>query len=172
MKEALGDLWTYEPADARVITTNGIVAGDVISGTRHAVMGKGTAEQAAKRYPKLDSYFGMLLDQHGNRPMVLLHIEGELPEPELPRKYEYVVLVSMPVKHHWRERADLDLIIDSATKIVEMADKFGWRYVVMPRPGCGNGKLDWTIVQANIAPILDDRFTVLDYAPENARSEV
>ena len=34
--------------------------------------------------------------------------------------------------------------------------------VYMARPGCGNGQLKWEDVKPLIAPILDDRFIVVE----------
>jgi hypothetical protein len=36
----------------------------------------------------------------------------------------------------------------------------------MPRPGCGNGKLDWRVVRLILRPYLDDRFTVVSFEKE------
>jgi len=55
------------------------------------------------------------------------------------------------------------LIRQSARQLVEMADKFGWGSVVLPRPGCGNGGLDWDDVRPILEAILDDRFTVVTF---------
>lgn len=159
MNEALGDLWTHEPADARVITTNGEVAGDPLKGTEHAVMGRGVARQARDRYKGLDRYFGLLLKERGNVPMVLMRLGDRVPPSTGPVD---PVLVSFPVKRHWRERANLQLIRYSARLLVELADREGWQHIVLPRPGCGNGGRDWVSeVQPILLPILDDRFTVM-----------
>jgi hypothetical protein len=158
MIEAYGDLWTWPNADVLCITTNGIVAGNSEKGTLHAVMGKGVAEQAANRFPGLSKHFAVLLNRHGNRPMILMRTGDHVPPSKNPVD---PLLVSFPVKHHWRERADLALIEQSARQIVEMADKFGWSSIVLPRPGCSNGQLQWSEVREVIEPILDDRFTVI-----------
>jgi hypothetical protein len=147
MIEAVGDLWTFSTPDARVITTNG----DVTDAGK-CVMGRGVAEQARDRYPGIDKQLGHLIDVWGNRPF-RLHYD----------RSARVWIATFPVKRHWRERADPDLIRQSALKLVEIADKFHWHEVVMPRPGCGNGRLRWSDVQPILEPILDDRFVVLDY---------
>jgi hypothetical protein len=48
-----------------------------------------------------------------------------------------------------------------------MADKFRWQHIVMPRPGCGNGGLDWADVEPVLSKLLDDRFTVITH-PERS----
>lgn len=136
MKIARGNLWTY-PADWRIITTNGFVKKN-----GYAVMGRGVAYQATKRYPDIQIRLGEFLNAKGNHVGI----------------FEDIGLITMPVKHNWYEEADLLLIERSC---VEMASLPYKQTFVLPKPGCGNGKLDWGEVQLVIEPILDDRFTVL-----------
>jgi hypothetical protein len=145
MKELTGvDLWEV-PADLRVISTNGAVRKDGA-----AVMGRGCARQARDRYPGVDLRLGRLLKEHGNRPFRL----GRLPDGS--------VLASLPVKHHWQEPADLKLIHKSLTLLVELADRWQYERVILPRFGCGNGGLHWpTVCRAVGHLLLDDRFTVV-----------
>lgn len=142
MIEVKGDLWSYVPASVRLITTNGTVKG----WSGRAVMGRGCALEALNMTPGVDKLLGDYLTKYGNRPFYLTADIG-----------------TFPVKHEWYEKADLDLIRDSAYKIVEMADGFGWQNVVLPRPGCGNGKLQWSEVRATIGSILDERFKVITW---------
>lgn len=144
MLEKREDLWTAE-ADLRVITTNPIV-----NAKGQAVMGRGCALEAKTRFPGLEVRFARLLKEHGNRPM------------RLARLSDGSDLATFPVKHHWKEGADLDLIARSAALLVELADKFGYGSVLVPRPGCGNGRLSWEgDVRPILAPIFDDRFTIV-----------
>jgi Macro domain len=151
MREAQGDLWgfaEYGFADVVVVTTNG----DVNAAGR-AVMGRGCALQAAERFPGLREILASYLSRYDNRPFVLL----KACEPS------DFSLVSMPVKHHWRDRADTELIVTSAKQLVQMADKFVWQSIAVPRPGCGNGGLKWGDVKPLLEPIFDDRFTVVSF---------
>ncbi|MDP9438790.1 MAG: hypothetical protein M3P49_08600 [Actinomycetota bacterium] len=68
-------------------------------------------------------------------------------------------------KHHWRERADPELIRRSAGQLVALADKFRYERVVLPRPGVGNGSLRWEEVRPLLADVLDDRFAVVTFSP-------
>ena len=153
MIEVAGDLWTY-PADARVITTNGYVN---IKG--EAVMGRGCAKEAAVRWPNLSVYLGGAIKRDGNR---VRFVNAEyLSRLGSPADFD---LVFYPVKHHWREQADLMLIVQSAEDLKVLADRFNWSEVVMPRPGSGNGRLQWSYVKPHIEGILDDdRFRVIHY---------
>ncbi len=150
MKERRGNLFNSK-VDAVIITTNGFVKKD---GT--AVMGRGVAREAAQRWPFLPELLGAALIDSGNivhwlasQSQVLAGYDGT---------YD---LVSFPVKHNWWEKADMDLIRFSAKQLIRLADKRGWESVALPRPGCGNGRLDWVLVKSAIESILDDRFIVV-----------
>ena len=150
-----GDLWDY-PDDVTAITTNGYV-----TAKGACVMGRGCALQAKMRYPGIELNLGALVGLHGNRCFHLrkgLLLAGS--DRTLPR-----TILTFPVKHHWRQAADLRLIAKSCGEAMEMADKFGWEKIVLPRPGCGNGGLtyEWD-VRPKIESLLDDRFHIITYA--------
>lgn len=147
MKELKENLWTVD-ADCRVITTNGFVKKD---GT--ATMGRGCALEAAVRWPELPALLGNVLRYRGNLT-TLLFLGSDGP------------LVSLPVKHNWWEKADLGLIITSTVELVKLVDECRYKQVVLPRPGCGNGGLDWNEVGQIMAALLDDRFTVVSFEHE------
>ena len=144
MKEVNGDLWDAS-ADVIVITTNGATRKDGA-----AIMGRGVALQAKSRYPGIEHVLGRLIRENGNHVNL---ITGNTPK-----------IVSFPVKHHWREKADLKLINQSVLELVWLTDRLsglaGLHTVALPRPGCGNGRLRWEDVRSIIRPVLDDRFTV------------
>jgi hypothetical protein len=126
MQQLHVDLWTQaEQADALCVTTNGMV-----TQAGRGVMGRGVAAQAVNRYPHIALYLGQSLTKYGN------HVD-EL----IPGGLGFPAVVSFPVKHHWREAADLTLIARSALELAALTDKRGWAQVVLPRPGCGNGRL-------------------------------
>lgn len=148
-RELQADLWSV-PKDSpgrtlRLITTNGATRKD-----GSAIMGRGCAREARDRFPGLDFKLGRLLREHGNRPMRLMR---------LPDGSD---LASFPVKHTWRERADLDLIEASARLLLELVETFSYDTTLLPRPGCGNGGRRWHEVRARLAPILDERFVVVN----------
>jgi hypothetical protein len=150
VKEIEGNLWDVA-ADLRAITTNPIV-----NRRDEAVMGRGCAREAKSKVPGIERHFARLLRAHGNRVMLLSRLrDGSR-------------LASFPVKHHWKEEADPRLIRRSAQQLVALADKFGYERVVIPRPGCGNGRLSWEEVGPVLAGILDDRFSVVTF-PQGRR---
>lgn len=138
MLTEIGNLWTIE-ADARCITTNGIVKRD---GT--AVMGAGVAKQAVARYPGVDRVLGDFLSQVGNH----VHYLGK-------------GLISFPTKHDWKNPSNIKLIERSAKELVDLTDTYQWQRVAMPPPGCGLGNLDWNDVKPVLDQYLDDRFIVV-----------
>ncbi|KKN82297.1 hypothetical protein LCGC14_0311100 [marine sediment metagenome] len=149
MIEVKGNLWNH-PADARVITTNGFVKKD-----GRAVMGRGIAYEAKQRYPDIDLWLGAMIRREGNIVSPLYWGLGD---------WGREALVSFPVKHNWWEKADTFLITRSAFQLMSLADlQPSWKIICMPRPGCGNGRLDWVDVKMMIDPILDDRFHVFSF---------
>lgn len=147
MKEVVGNLWTIK-ADARVIPTNGIVRRDGA-----AVMGRGVALQAKARYPRIEFTVGAILKGKGN------HVQFFFKEENL---------WTFPVKHHWREKADLKLIGRSCLELTIQASHRPWmKRIALPRVGCGNGGLDWKEVKPILKEFLDDRFIVVTLKGED-----
>lgn len=147
MIERTGNLWEQD-ADAYVITTNGFVKKNGA-----AVMGAGVARQARDRYPGLDNWFGMRLEELGNHVIWLMQMPN---------------IISFPVKHNWWEDADPELIERSAQELADLVDTRDFQRIThyneiaMVRPGCGNGNLDWGFVKMLIEDTLDDRFVVYE----------
>ena len=141
MLEATGNLWNFE--GVHCITTNGFVKNDGIS-----AMGRGCAKEARDKYPSLPAMLGTALNLHGN------HV---LDWPQFN-------LITFPVKYVWWNPADLNLIKESSYELMHLINS---RYlddkVYLPRPGCGNGNLDWKDVKPIIAPILSDQVTVITF---------
>jgi len=148
MREATGNIWMVT-CDAIVIPTNGDV-------NRHgeAVMGRGLALQAARRYPLLPKVLAHLMRELGNRVL------------DCYRPRHCPTIITFPVKHHWSEPAQLDLIERSARELVALADHLEYGRVALPRVGCGNGQLDWTDVQPILERYLDDRFILVSLPSE------
>ncbi|CAA9381680.1 MAG: hypothetical protein AVDCRST_MAG93-9220 [uncultured Chloroflexia bacterium] len=144
MQEIRGNLWAVE-ADLRLITTNG-----EITKSGKVVMGRGCAKEARDGVPGIDIRLAGLVAKHGNRVMRCARVNG-------------ADLATFPVKHKWRESADLDLIRQSAVQLVTLTDRFGYQNVVLPRPGCGNGRRKWADVAPILKEVLDDRFSVVTH---------
>lgn len=146
MLEANGNLFELAKGGVLCITTNGFVKknGD-------AVMGRGCAKQASQRWPDFPKILGSSIKENGNIPSVRFGVSG------------YQAVVAFPVKHNWWERADLELIAESAERLRNTAEALGWSRVFVPRPGCGNGGLRWEDVKPVLEPYFDDRFVIVDF---------
>ncbi len=146
MKEITGNLWDYVNDGCIVITTNGVV-----NNKGECVMGRGTAAQAKKRYPGLAIRIGNMIKKHGNHVWLF--------------DVDETFLITFPVKHRWQEPADPELISQSVDEMLETVSyAFAVKEVFMPRPGCGNGGLDWKDVKPLLSK-LDDRFTIVERNP-------
>jgi len=109
-------------------------------------MGKGCALEATQRVSGIAKSLGLLIEEKGNH----VHYIGH-------------GISSFPVKHNWWEPADLSLIKRSTHEFVQLVDMFSMKSVIIPRPGCGNGWLNWNDVKAVLESILDDRFSIISF---------
>jgi hypothetical protein len=143
MKEITGNLWDYygKPLTVVLITTN-----NYVKGNGHAVMGRGCALEAKKKFPGIARRLGEML-QHSKDG---LKIVGES-------------LWTFPVKHSWEQPADLELIRKSAAHLGKAARDNPRLTFVLPRPGCGNGRLLWLEVAPILEPLLPDNVWVIDF---------
>ena len=184
MQEIVGDLFKSVKADAICITTNGWTKRD-----GSCVMGRGCADQAKKRWPGIEHTLGIHLER-GNHLYLLTHVEGrQIVLPVLGRHFEVPYhIVSFPVKpvdcswedllprfqatstktslgRHpgWMSQAKPELIISSAKALSKVADTLSWNGIVIPRPGCGAGGLNWKNIKPLLEEILDDRFYIIDF---------
>jgi hypothetical protein len=150
VQEITGDIWGYLGRAVIAITTNGLVTK---SGA--AVFGRGCARQAQERFPDMPLRLGKLLQEHGNHVLNLGN-----------------GLVSFPVEESPWAMPDLHLIRRSAGELRDLADSEGWEMIVVPRPGCGGGGLDWREVRPLLADFFDFRFFVITTEQEKKPARV
>lgn len=150
MIEVRGNLWEYD-ADVYVITTNGTVKKD-----GSCVMGRGCAREAKEMFPGIDKDLGKLISKGGNYPWNV-----RSPKKDGKRKHIW----SFPVKNHWNEQASLELIEYSAMSLDLSLSVMSYpiETIVVPRPGCGNGGLDWKDVKPILEARWDDRYHVITW---------
>jgi len=150
VKEVVGNLWDYhKQGHWIVITTNG-----TIKANGEAVMGRGIALQAKRRFSWISSELGRALKGVGNT----VYLAGTCR------------IICFPVKHNWWEAGDLSLIEESCKQLVyqrgtvlpRLMDSGWWKPIYMVRPGCGNGQLDWEDVKSILERYLDDRFVIVE----------
>ena len=170
MNEAKGDLFTKQ-GTAFVITTNGYFT------HRGAVMGRGCAKQLVDYFPDAPMQLKRALQEHGNHTQVFMDVG--VPVIAFPVKPQYVVYDGNNVVTHAKHRYSLgqsvpgfhakacpELIQRSAIELVELVNQTQGdkANIVMPRPGCGAGELDWdSHIKPILSVILDDRFTVYTF---------
>lgn len=141
MKYATGDLFSY-PTEVIVIPTNGVVKRN---GT--AVMDKGVALQAAKRWPQLPIDQGESL----TRAPTCVNIF----------KYDEKYVITFKTKGHWKDDSLLSMVEKSAQLLKTTIDYWDFETVVLPRVSCGEGHLTWDQVEPILSKYLDDRFVVV-----------
>lgn len=163
MREEIGDLWQLSKSShkAVVITTNG-----TLKGNGKAVMGAGCAKEATGRsikgeyvYPNLARKLGQHIKYYGNVPGTFgCGGKGDM--------YGFPRLYTFPTKHNWWERGDLELIEESAKRLVRLIGSSYVSEIYIPRPGCGLGELKWEDVKPVIEPIFDDRYIIVSRSGE------
>ncbi|KPJ57653.1 MAG: hypothetical protein AMJ42_04555 [Deltaproteobacteria bacterium DG_8] len=142
MIEISGDMFKesmLEFTDAICITTNG-----ALNAQGKCVMGRGVALIAKEKWNGIDKRLGDFIKINGNIVQILWYVPSQ-----------HTTIVAFPVKHHWKERADLKLIETSCKQLKALMDQEGWKKVILPRPGCNNGKRDW---DTEVKPILQKHF--------------
>jgi hypothetical protein len=173
MQELKGDLWDT-PCDAVCISTNGFVKRD-----GSCVMGRGCAKQAVEYFPQLPWDLGALIRNNGNNVHHLLSYDGvdivsfpvkcvsftffnELDCEDIVKHMRYKFKSGDEVPG-WACVAEISIIRRSAEQLVEMANIYGWKKVLIPRVGCGAGELQWSKVKYILDGILDDRFYAVTF---------
>lgn len=145
MKEIRGDLWDYyEKIDHVIcITTNGFLKknGD-------AVMGRGCAYEATQYIPGITRILGRHIRANGNTAGILRVTADEW------------AIIAFPVKHVWWEPADPELIKVSVAWLVNEAEANPSITYVLPKPGCGNGRLTWITVKPLCMPLPDNVWVI------------
>jgi hypothetical protein len=134
MQEKVCDLW-LESAEYRCVLTSGSLTSE-----GEAILDTPSARQAAERYHGFGSDLGRLLASRGNHAHVV--------RPGL---------ISFPVRQFEWAKPSPQIIERSARELVELV---GTGKALLPRPGCGDGELDWETVKAAIAFLPDNIIVV------------
>ena len=147
MFETKADLWQlYDRGGVCCITTNGFV-----KKSGEAVMGRGVAWQAARRWPDLPAVLGWMIREYGNVVQVVRErlvafpvkpVAGISNGSNVVRHMRHRFPPGSQVPG-WAMKADLDIIARSLRQLDLLRRARGWEQVYLPRPGCGAGELDW-----------------------------
>lgn len=140
MREFVGDLWSlHAQGEIVVITTGGQV-----DKNGACVMPRGCARQARERFPGIEKVLGGLISRYGN----YVHSLGNR-------------IVSFPVENSPYECPDPRLIEQSCRQLVQLVENEKWHRVVVPRPGCGGGGLEWSDIGTILQRHFDERFIII-----------
>ncbi|QQV89551.1 hypothetical protein SJ_133 [Proteus phage SJ_PmiM] len=143
MKEIKGDILNI-PCDAICITTN-----MNIKKNKRAVMGAGIARLFSGKVNNLDLIMAKSLIQHGHVCRILT-------------KHNNINLISFPTKYNWYDKSDPSLIRKSALELMDIVSNNDFKRVLLPKPGCSNGGLNWNDIKPMLIDILDDRIHIIE----------
>lgn len=144
-KEINKDFWEIYSEirpHAIVCTTN-----NVLKSNGELVMGAGIAKQFKEKFPNLPYKFGIQLRGRKEYNILLSTIDD-------------IFIVGLQTKFHWKNPSDTFLIHRSLMQLRDLTRILGWERVLMTRPGCGNGGLDWGKVGPDFCSYLDERFYI------------
>lgn len=150
MKTINGNIWDfYNDHNWLVIPTNTIT-----NFRHHAIMGKGMALDAKKRFKDIDVLYGKYLEStiHSSNPFF----------------YDDVHLILFPTKYDWLDDSVLDLIKKNCYYMVDRVIEKNLnrpgtiQNVYLPALGCGCGGLKWEYIKEEISAILaSDMFNIV-----------
>lgn len=147
-----GNLLTHE-ADALVNTVN-----------TQGVMGKGIALQFKKAWPEMFRAYAAACKRGEVQPG-RMHVwpTGLMTGPRF--------IINFPTKRHWRQPSRIEDIEAGLVDLARVIRHEGITSIALPPIGCGNGGLDWSIIEplirASLAGIPDQTSVVL-FAPNGA----
>ena len=113
------------------------------------VMGKGVALEFKLRYPEI------IQDYNNACDIGSLVVGGcllfQLPNQTSIKKRYWAALAT---KDHWRYPSKYVWIRSGLLELAKLASSVGAISIAIPRPGCGNGGLDWDLVRPMVLDTL------------------
>jgi hypothetical protein len=152
MQEIKNDIWKEletNSYDAVCCTTNMIVKDN-----GELVMGAGIAKAFASKFSQLPKIWGE----------AALNIKkSRLKSNIIVTKWsDNLSLVSFPTKYDFKDKSNIELIESSVIQLYVVTIALGWKKVLLPRPGCNNGGLDWEKeVKPVLTEIFDDKIVII-----------
>lgn len=127
------------------------------------VMGKGIALQFRRAYPAMFKDYARAA-KAGELELGCMHVwlTGAMSGPR--------TVINFPTKGHWRAGSKLGDIERGLDDLARVINEHGIRSIAVPPLGCGNGGLDWAVVEPLIRSKLSG-LTDVDvrlYAPDGA----
>ncbi len=155
MREAFGNVWDME-GDALCITTN--LEYRNVKGVKRAIMGGGVAGEARRRVKDIDRLYAQKLAD-GDTGVTFL---GSDKTPSGADR----LLIAFPTKTLVSNPSTLEQVALSALQLQRIIMLHNLENVLLPRPGCGLGGLDWKEVKHLLDAILTDRIIAVGYKDE------
>ena len=91
-------------------------------------------------------------------------------------KIHYPIIINLATKNHWRGKSRLEWVDRGLEKLSEYIVQNELQSVSMPRPGCGNGGLNWNdvklLVQKHLGNIDDCEITIHHRSETDQMNEV
>lgn len=113
------------------------------------VMGKGIALQFKKRFPEnFKQYVQACKTATLDIGKVLVVETGDL--------YQKQFVINFPTKRHWKDDSEYSYIEAGLAALKQAIIDYQIESVAIPPLGCGNGKLDWSIVRPMIEKALQN----------------
>lgn len=112
------------------------------------VMGKGIALQFKRAFPAVFKAYARDC-KAGEVVVGRMHIVQRLSAPRF--------IIHFPTKKSWRADAKLEYVQDGLVDLVAQIDRLDIRSIAIPALGCGNGRLDWSVVKPLILTTFEGR---------------
>lgn len=140
IKQYHGDIWNLHAAGWYIADPTNLY----VKANGANVMGRGISRQVLERWPGIDLWYGQQLMEQV-RPGVaaagMVSLADVTAQPVIVGDQHRVVFV--PVKTHWRLKADRKLMRASLSHLAELLESRPDMKLALPRLGCGNGGDDW-----------------------------
>lgn len=128
------------------------------------VMGKGVALAFKNAFPAIMAPYQSACRRGAIRPgttkLLPLHLTDGRP----------AFWAAMATKNHWRDPSQLAWIEPALVELAAAARAAGVRSIAIPPPGCGNGGLDWRVVEPIVLRVLADFDLEIYAAPSHSTS--
>ena len=115
------------------------------------VMGKGLALAFKKIY--YDNYLAYL-DECKSKKL----IPGKVFIYTNFRYQNHRYIINFPTKNHWKNNSKLEYITEGLIDLVKKIKELDIKSIAIPKLGCSNGHLEWSIVK----PLIIEAFIELD----------
>lgn len=124
-----GDLLKESDVDVIVNTVNCV-----------GVMGKGIALQFKKKWPEnFKAYAGACKRKEVKTGKMHIFNAGALATPKF--------VINFPTKNHWHGKSEVEYITEGLKDLIKVIKELNIHSIALPPLGCGNGGLEWGLVE-------------------------